>query len=97
MPGITDEQAFKEAATRVVDLVFTHDDAYLDALPESVESAIATPLAEVYLALEEGRPLERLDRAVRLLVDVAGGVMSEMPPELADLLRELRFAGRGRT
>ncbi|MEV6737770.1 hypothetical protein AB0N14_12830 [Streptomyces sp. NPDC051104] len=97
MPGIRNEQAFREAATRVVDLVFTDDDAYLDALPEVVESAIGTPLAEVYMALQEGRSLAELERAVRLLVDVAGDVMSEMPPELAETLRELRFAGRGRT
>ncbi|MFF3291776.1 hypothetical protein [Streptomyces sp. NPDC003023] len=90
--GIRDEQAFREAARRVVDLVLTDDDVYLDALPDAVEIEIVTPLSMVADVLEDGHTLDELRSAVRVFLSAAAAVASQMPNDLAEMVSDLRTA-----
>ncbi|MFF5536611.1 hypothetical protein ACFY71_29780 [Streptomyces cinerochromogenes] len=49
----TGAQSVREAARRIVDLVLTEDDVYLDSLPEEVEVSIGVPLTEAARMLDE--------------------------------------------
>ncbi|MFJ4526100.1 hypothetical protein ACIP4Y_35110 [Streptomyces sp. NPDC088810] len=53
VPTDTGSQFVREAARRIVDLVLTEDDVYLDSLPDEVEASIAVPLIEVARMLDE--------------------------------------------
>ncbi|MFH9085639.1 hypothetical protein [Streptomyces sp. NPDC017673] len=97
MPSETGSQSVREAARRIVDLVLTEDDVYLDSLPDEVEGAIGTALVEVARMLEEPNGDREFRRGVRLLLEVGADVAPRMPSELRDLFEELRLAMRGVT
>ncbi|MFI6358938.1 hypothetical protein ACIBJF_41535 [Streptomyces sp. NPDC050743] len=97
MPSETGSQPVREAAGRIVDLVLTEDDVYLDSLPDEVEVSIAVPLIEVARMLDEATGDREFRRSVRLLLEVGAVVSPCMPSELRDLFEELRFAMRGLT
>lgn len=97
MPSDTGSQSVREAARRIVDLVLTEDDVYLDSLPDEVEVSIAVPLIEVATMLDEPTGDKEFRRGARLLVEVGAAVAPRMPSELRDLFEELRFAMRGVT
>ncbi|MEU8034251.1 hypothetical protein AB0C13_37650 [Streptomyces sp. NPDC049099] len=93
----TGSQSVREAARRIVDLVLTEDDAYLDSLPEEVEASIGTPLVEVARMLDEPIGEKEFRGGLRLLLEVGADVAPHMPSELRDLFEELRLAMRGVT
>ena len=97
MPFDTGSQFVREAARRIVDLVLTEDDVYLDSLPDEVEVSIAVPLIEVARMLDEPTGDKEFRGGVRLLLEVGAVVAPRMPSELRDLFEELRFAMRGVT
>ncbi|MFI9809905.1 hypothetical protein ACIHEJ_37280 [Streptomyces sp. NPDC052301] len=95
MPSEIGSQSVREAARRIVDLVLTEDDVYLDSLPDDVEASIAVPLIEVARMLGEPTGDKEFRGSVRLLLEVGAVVAPRMPTELRDLFEELRFAMRG--
>lgn len=95
MPSETGSPSVGEAARRIVDLVLTEDDVYLDSLPDEVEVSIGTPLIEVARMLDEPIGDKEFRRGVRLLLEVGAEVAPRMPSELRDLFEELRLAMRG--
>ncbi|MGW4519251.1 hypothetical protein ACWEO4_47115 [Streptomyces sp. NPDC004393] len=97
MPSETGSQSVREAAHRIVDLVLTEDDVYLDSLPEEVEVSIGVPLIEVARMLDEPIGDKEFRGGVRLLLEVGAVVAPRMPSELRDLVEELRLAMRGVT
>ncbi|WP_257584919.1 MULTISPECIES: hypothetical protein [unclassified Streptomyces] len=97
MPSDSAPRVVREAARRIVDLVLTEDDVYLDSLPDEVETSIAVPLTEVARMLEDPTGDKELRGGVRLLLEAGAEVAPRMPGELRHLFEELRFAMRGVT
>ena len=84
------EARFREAAGKLVDLVFTEDMEYFDSLPGKVERELGTPLAALSDSLNENRPLEAIRSAAVLVEEIAEEIQQYVPPELGLLIREMR-------
>lgn len=86
----SDASAIRLRAQELVDLVLTEDTGYLDALPESIESAIVTPLGVLSDALDEGTDVEVVvaSRLVRRAVDA---FLADAPEDLRRLVSHLPF------
>ncbi|MFF9179621.1 hypothetical protein [Streptomyces misionensis] len=97
MPFDSAPQTVREAARRIVDLVLTEDDAYLDSLPDEVETSIVVPLTEVARMLGEPTGDSEFHGGVRILLEAGADAAPRMSGELRDLFEELRFAMRGVT
>ncbi|MGW5492409.1 hypothetical protein [Streptomyces olivaceoviridis] len=97
MPAESGSTSVREAARRLVDLVLTEDDVYLDSLSNEVEGAVGTPLIEVARMLDEPVNDQEFRRGVRLLLEAGADAAPRMPDELRDLFEELRYAMRGVT
>ncbi|GAA3478042.1 hypothetical protein GCM10018966_025720 [Streptomyces yanii] len=94
MSSVSDEDALRRAAVRLVDFVFGDDMSYFDSLPPDVEVEIGSPLGMVAVALEEGHEVSELRDAARLLHSCTAGVLSSIPRELFDMISELRLFAR---
>ncbi|MEV4639540.1 hypothetical protein AB0J80_19515 [Actinoplanes sp. NPDC049548] len=75
-------------AQELVDLVFTDDTDYLDALPESIEASVVTSVVVLSDALRDGTDVEVVvaSRLVRRSVD---SLLAGAPEELRRLIRHL--------
>ncbi|GAB3840924.1 hypothetical protein ACFPIJ_44520 [Dactylosporangium cerinum] len=89
-----DLAAVRATARELVDLVLTEDSRYLDALTETVESAIVTPLAMLSEALDRGTDAEVLV-AARLVRRSVEAYLAEAPLRLRHLVRGLPGPHRG--
>jgi hypothetical protein len=84
----SDVMALRRHAQELVDLVLREDTRYLDALPESIESAIVTPLGILSHAIDEGTDAE-LVVASRLVRRSVSPFLTEAPEDLRRLLGHL--------
>ncbi|MFE4515343.1 hypothetical protein ACFRMQ_14270 [Kitasatospora sp. NPDC056783] len=89
-----DVRNFEESARRLVDVVFTDDTAYFDALPSVIDQELGTPLGGLTAAIEEGRSLADVRVAATLVVEVAEDFRAQMPEDLALLIDDLSAALR---
>lgn len=83
-----DMPMLRQRARELVDLVLAEDTRYLDALPETIESAIVTPLSILSHALDQGSDVDVLvaSRLVRRSVEY---LLTEAPPQLQYLVTGL--------
>ncbi|GII47804.1 hypothetical protein Psi02_42280 [Planotetraspora silvatica] len=82
-----DVDALRATARELVDLVLTEDDVYLDALPDTVETSLVTPLGILASVLEGPSTFVELVVAARLVRKSAP--IAQCPPELVALIRQL--------
>ncbi len=76
-----DISRLRSLAQELVDLVFTDDTVYLDALPSVIESAMVVPLGILSDALDDGTDVELLV-ASRLVQRSVGDFLAEGPEDL---------------
>ncbi|WP_433076967.1 hypothetical protein ACQP1P_33300 [Dactylosporangium sp. CA-052675] len=84
----SDMSMVRQRARELVGLVLAEDTRYLDALPETIESAIVTPLSILSHALDQGSDVDVLvaSRLVRRSVEY---LLTEAPPQLQYLVTGL--------
>ena len=83
-----DTGELRRIAGELVKLVLAEDTSVLDSLPESVESALVTPLMILETARTSG-DVVRLVVAARLVRRGAETVMEQCPPDVKDKLLRL--------